>query len=395
MEATNERPAGRLPRARGMALAMVLVAVSTAALLGYTLLATAAVESKVSGNNLRIVQMQYLAESGLNLAAYYVQHPDRSPVMLVKGTSGDWHYGGESGIALAGLPGTFDIAVANPVAKTFSVVATARLNGQTRQATATFRIVRSLPVERALYVRGNMLLYSGLQVTAGGMTDDGTLVLALLGQVNGPIVARAAILPLGGTATISNDAWLGNVRPSEITMYASLPSYQYQGKTYTAKKVQGSISNTTLLDPDTAANPANVWYIDSSNRTFSGNVTLAGTLATKGSRSVKIAGNLTITPKPGMPGLLVGDDVIFSGDSHTLTVNGIAHIAGQVTGPALSASDRFVVNGALYLDQSASPVAALFHGPIQVTLVPENAKVVDFAPTLETNTALQVLSWND
>ena len=64
---------------RGMALVIVTIVVGVAALMGYALLGSAALESQVSSNSTTLAQAECLAESGINLAMLYLQSPSKAP----------------------------------------------------------------------------------------------------------------------------------------------------------------------------------------------------------------------------------------------------------------------------------------------------------------------------
>src|SRR5687767_14267711 len=101
----RQSPRGRRGR-RGIALMMVVAVVALASLLGYTMLATATMQSRASGNQTKLVSADYLAESGLNIAMYYLQKPENAPTL----NAGVYWGGMNSSYTLPnGMPSTLNV----------------------------------------------------------------------------------------------------------------------------------------------------------------------------------------------------------------------------------------------------------------------------------------------
>ena len=66
-------------RRRGVALVLVVAAVALTAVFAYAMLSGAMVQSRTSGNTSRYQAADSLAESGINLAMYYLQNPTQAP----------------------------------------------------------------------------------------------------------------------------------------------------------------------------------------------------------------------------------------------------------------------------------------------------------------------------
>src|SRR5688572_27914853 len=97
-------PAGarapRRPRARGVELMLVMKSLVVAGILAYSILASAALEAQSAANMRAAVQAESMAESGVSVAMHYLLQPQESPVALVEGLAGDWHYPGQANVAL-------------------------------------------------------------------------------------------------------------------------------------------------------------------------------------------------------------------------------------------------------------------------------------------------------
>src|SRR5207248_7282852 len=76
----------------GIAMILVISAIAIAAVLGFALLSTATLHTRTSGNSLRIGSADYLAESGVNLALYYIPYPSQAPSL-----NGNAYWGGTGG----------------------------------------------------------------------------------------------------------------------------------------------------------------------------------------------------------------------------------------------------------------------------------------------------------
>src|SRR5439155_24448945 len=58
-----------------MALLLVVAVVALASTLGFVMLCSATLSNRAGGNQQRLIANDYLGESGINLALYYLQHP--------------------------------------------------------------------------------------------------------------------------------------------------------------------------------------------------------------------------------------------------------------------------------------------------------------------------------
>jgi len=65
------------PPRRGVALMLVMGVIVVAAVLGYAMLSHASLTQQVSANSTQTVAAQGMAESGVNLAIYYLQNPEK------------------------------------------------------------------------------------------------------------------------------------------------------------------------------------------------------------------------------------------------------------------------------------------------------------------------------
>jgi hypothetical protein len=75
----------RHDRGARIALLMVVAVIAIASVLGYVMLSTASLQNHAGANQVKVLSADYLAESGLNIAMYYLQYPDRAPARNADG----------------------------------------------------------------------------------------------------------------------------------------------------------------------------------------------------------------------------------------------------------------------------------------------------------------------
>ena len=103
---------------------MVIAVVAVASMLGYVMLAGATLQSRASSNQNKRASADYLAESGLNIAMYYLQKPENAPSLNASG-----YWAGMSGSYMLpnGMSSTLEVAVTRDASDqwTYEVVSTA------------------------------------------------------------------------------------------------------------------------------------------------------------------------------------------------------------------------------------------------------------------------------
>jgi hypothetical protein len=156
---------------RGIAMMLVMMAVATIGVMAYALCAAARMRSQIASSASIRSQGEHLAESGLNLAVYYLQNPKSSPVALAYGASGNVHYPGESPLVIDGLPGRVDVTVTNPANGSFVVTSVATYEGNVTTATATLNVTKSKKFDYAAVLTGNPTLNNKVSIIGGAITD--------------------------------------------------------------------------------------------------------------------------------------------------------------------------------------------------------------------------------
>jgi hypothetical protein len=135
---------------RGIAYLLVMIAVAAAAVMGWAMLSVSSLRAQVDVNALDGVEADGLAESGANLAIYYLRFPDRSPIDPVVGAAGNAHYPGQASIALfPDSAGTVSVTVANPRANEFRIVSESHVPARQGGAIVTHTVVVTATLDRA------------------------------------------------------------------------------------------------------------------------------------------------------------------------------------------------------------------------------------------------------
>lgn len=368
--------------ARGIALVMVMVLVAAASIMTYAVLASTSVRAQVSASAQDRLQRQYLADSGLNLALYYLQNPSASPVALTYGEYGNVHYPGENAISFDGVPGTISVSVTNPANGVFSVTSVGTVNGESSTSRATIDITKFKTFTYAANLRGANTLNSKVSIS-GGVITDGNLTRNSA-SLSGAIVAANGA-NLGGTNIGSTQL----TYPASITHY--VPYYFYNGKRYRAARLGTNVGGL-IYDLDVVNNPCNVWYADRNVKFLLGTV-VPGTIIADDSSKLTIQASVTITPVSGMPALIAGDDVEFNGNGRTLQCNGLTYVGGRISGAGSNSTCQFNVSGAFVAAYDGWPFKSDYEGFVNLQYNASRAGAKALFDEIEPITALNVQSW--
>jgi Tfp pilus assembly protein PilX len=387
------------PRRRGAALMIVMVVIAVATVLGFAMVSASSLQSQTAGNLKYASTAEYLAESGAQLALYYLQNPTLSPVARPNG-----YYPGQAGVTFgAAVKGSADVTVTyDAAAKQYTITSVGRASTNnegvniSKTVTATAGLVTKYTQTTAMTVANNLTLYGSTSVT-GNIDTNGTFAIpALTGAMaRGTVRYRTtATTPIGtftGTKVPLSAGETVSV-PSLATIRDYTGTYTYQGQTYTAKKLTAaSYSSTTMPSAaDAVTNPAGVYWTDQAITTFGGGVNFNGTLViTNGKLVLSGLGN-TFTPKVGFPAAVVSGNVEVSTGTTSATFNGLVWTGGFLkTG---TVGSNVTINGA-YLSAGSTPIDPLYKGFLTITYDAAKVAVPDFSTTNATTIGVRVASW--
>jgi len=410
-----------LSRPRGVALMMVVAVIALASILGYVMLQTASLQNHAGTNQIKLLSADYLAESGLNIAMYYLQYPLQAPA---RNADGYWSGMNADYTLPNGCPATLIVSVTpamdnsappKPVPWTYEVAASASVG---TAAEPTHRVTRTTGAR--VYVRNEYAMRPGAVVANNNITFYGPITtngdvygskqVAIKGggavepQIKGRGYANPGLLisgyipPRDGYETIHNPVASSPIAPSNsnVNLYKT---YAVDGQQYNAGLIQSVTNILTgllgLLFPQpTPENPAGIIYKDATVTplVLEDNQTINGTLIVEGNLQVK-GTNITINPQPGFPALIVTGNLEIFQSGKNLTANGITYIGGQLKSnnnllpaPPLEMASTFVVNGGLIFGSTTvSPIPSTYN--VRTTLNYNPTRAV--APELTSSAALR------
>jgi len=386
---------------RGFALVIVLAVIALAAVLGYAMLTTASLSAQIDTNTSGITSSETLAESGVELAAFYLQHPQNAPVL---NTDGYW--AGGINISLGGTLKIDSVTVTRTAPNKFTVTSTASggITSSSRTIKARLYVESSYIVKNAIACNGDFdLSRAAVTVTAANASlsktirVDGTLQVAssLLGtivQAVSSTLSTVVAVPTYPPAAVPLCAELNN--------YDSLPAYTYNGSTYMADELTVD-PGATLLTSNLALNPANVWY-STTSRKINSTTTINGTLILRGdSTDLEVKGTLRIRPISGMPALMTARELKLSQSTSLLDAEGLVWVGKEINSAdgvlniltGLFAKPTIQIQGALMLAHAGSAMGSGFRGNLKVTFTPDNLNLPNLTTVGQTPTSVKVLSW--
>ena len=383
----------------GFALVVVLAIIALAAVLGYALLSAVSLSSQIDRNASSVNSSDTLAESGVELAMYYLQHPDKATSV---NSSGFW--AGGTNISLGDGLKLDRVTVQQTAPYTYSISSTAT-SGASRTINATVYVESKYEVKHALASN------AGLDLSRATVTLTGTVLpvsIRVDGTLNLLSSLLATILSLGSNQTgwVVPPTYPVHAVPSrsELTLLNSMPYYTYNGKLCTADELT-SHSLNALKSPDLVRNPANVWYTKNSINAGGTNI-FDGTLVVMGDSSdMRVQGNLKITPKAGMPGLIASRELDLHADTSVLQVEGLVWVGRRIVSSGGSLllgvlfKPKMQVNGALMIagrgddDADLNDATSNFRGTLAIIFTPDNLNLPDLSTVGQTPTKVRLLSW--
>jgi len=366
---------------RGVAIVIVLVMVALATIMAAALLSSQSTMVQASDNGLRAAQADALAESGIQLASYYLQNPSAAPVLNSSG-----FYPGQTGVSLGSAAGgTVDITVTKVDNTTFDISAkshygTTSASPMTRSLGARAAVQYAYTPADASAVNGSFTASSNTSIV-GNIRASGTVTLSLGSKVTGTITAPSVVGSLlnfvGSILSPPNGSGGSNPVTTTIQDYKT---YTYNGKKYKAQDLK---VDAGTLGPS-KGNPLGVFFKDG-DTTISKPLTVNGTVLVRNGKlilksSSTTAISLTVNPPTGMPGLIVNSDVRFSGTKGTtLTVNGLTWIGGVITNSGTTSNNKISLNGSAQFAGS-NAVTSSYVGSVSIYYDKNKATAAGFLP---------------
>ena len=367
----------RIIRRRGIALLLVVVVLALAAVLGFAMLSSASIRHAASGNTLKAASAEGLAESGIELACYYLVNPQNAAPSV---PAGSFWSGGNNITLGAGVPGSIDVAVTQLSANKYKIVSTGKAENSIRRTmTAEVLVDGGFQVNHGAAFSGNALLTLNSKIY-GDVQVKG--LLTNLGLIDGIVFSN--LLP-GGTGLVGSilglDASPTTHLPSPSAL-RSFATYSYDGNTYSAVEITAVPAGTTL--GPTAANPAGV-YICRQPLYLYNNSRINGTLVLESGATLNISGSGTeIKAADGFPALIAKSDVFIRGPgtSRNLKIDGLAWIGGSIKQSGLLLGTNMIeIDGAVLFGNGGS-MDALYLSHFRVNYKPDRFRGVNLSATV-------------
>jgi Tfp pilus assembly protein PilX len=415
------RPAAfrRLPPRRGVALVVVLAVVAIASVLGYVMLSTASMQNRAGSNHARRISADYLAESGINIAMYYLQYPDRAPAR-----NADGYWGGSSADYTLpnGYPSNLVISVTRDASDpwTYEVIAVGTVGVESESSSSITRTAGA-----RVYVRNEYVMKPGAMVAnnsftiAGPVTSNGDVYsakhLAMKVGTSTPVVNGAGYAPTAMPQGVGWSQPRDGYRPlsnsgtppiaptnSEINLYKTYTLHEQPHDAELLGAITSLLENLLgilHLQP-TESNPGGVIYKDARSGgafVLGDNVHIDGTLVVEGDLQIKGA-NIVITPKPGFPALIVTGNVEIFQNGKSLTANGATYIGNQLksngtpTLPALT-STMTVNGGLIFGTPSGAPIASGYNVKTVLNFNAAKAKAPELSTSLRSPKGVSIVRW--
>ena len=341
-----------------MALLLVVAVLAVAAALGWVMLSGTVLQNRAGANQLRLSTADYLAESGLNLALYYLQHSDRAPSLNASG-----YWGGTGGdIAIAsGVAGTVNVTVTQDATDPWSyeIVSVAKAGNYadtkiTKTTGARVYVRNEYQITKAAAFNNDVKVMNYMTVIGDVWSSKQLSINTAFpaGSIQGVGYCKTPAgtgLPTGGFKGVPAAGWPGPSGTNDLNMYST---YSISDVTYSCDTTAATSLSSITFNP-TASNPAGVIYKDASSGalTLGANTVINGTLVVKGNLTINGPG-IVITAQPNFPALIVTGTLTLNQSNNSLTVNGVCYVGNTIkssgSAPPLPAnSTTFAVNGAL------------------------------------------------
>lgn len=353
---------------------LVLFVLALTAVLGAAMLSSSALQSDVSATTLKSAEADALAESGVQIAEYYLLNPGSQP--------STWPSLGFAPSQLANGSVNVSVGGTNPYTITSTATDSTDATGAiSRVITSTVKITSEYEINAAITSNSALRLSNKVSLTANA-------------QATSDVICTNFVT--GGTSyTIDSNAATGGPTASQVNLYQTYTLAS--GQTGTAQVINGNqtISSLASLPAPAANNPGNVYYVVgnvtcqlTSPATFNGTLVVAGNV-TLGTNSK----TPTITPVMGLPALIITGKFICNSGATGLTANGVVFIGGGIS-TSTNTTVTLLINGALLIDTNG--ISAGYDGYVDVNYnLASPGAVPALSLTNQTPVSATVTAWSE
>jgi hypothetical protein len=364
---------------------LVLSVVAVATLIGLAMLSTSTLQAQAAGNFEKAATADYLAESAIQTASYYLQR-DMARIPASWANTSGYKIKAQN-VTVSGVTGSFDVsAVATAITDEYQITAIGRSDGTTpvtRTATAKVRVVRATPT------------------FASGFGSPITTILGRNYFNGGPVLFSSSILGSGilngGSRSYSSSDFVVPSLLNQISYYGG----NIVSGTYTMPN--GNVGTPQILASGTLASPASLTALATNPGKvfyYSGNITITGagvyngTLIARGNIDLRppLGSAVTINRVSGFPAIITDGLLSVNSKSLNVNINGVAWL-GLGTSWSLigSTSSNVRINGAL-LTPAVTLAAAV--GTLTVNYTPANNDVLNLTPNIvQPAVGLKLVNW--
>jgi len=393
------------PHRSGVALIMVIAMMGLCACLGYAMLYGASTDAQAADNAVMTAQADVLAESGVNLAMYYLRFPAKAPANFLTSmdtyTASNIRFGSDATgytdlTVVRDVPGGWEFTISSTGVSQDGPL---RIS-QTIKSTVTCKT--EFQPRFAVSAQGNTVI-RGPSMFITGNTASGALgpvqVKGTFGVSGNPTLQPATNVFALALSTVftATPKVVGfqNTAPTWAQLKTYGPQYTYDGQTYNAEILSAAL-NANPPAANIVTNPLKVYYCDSDLTVFASTnnqaqaITIDGTLVVNG--RLIIARNLPTSagaktlriesPVDGAPALVVKNDLAVLWRTRSVSINGLVWIGEGITGDlANNASTSITISGAMLTPQW--PATRTFAGTTTISYNATRLNIPDFSA--ETN----------
>jgi hypothetical protein len=375
---------------RGLATMMVLVIIALASLIGMAMLASASLQESIASNTARGVAADYIAESAVQTASFYLQNPAKMPAAW-KLQAGYALY--VRGATISGVTGSFDAdaTLSSTVPDQYLIHAVGYSGGATnasRTETSTIQLVRAQPTYAAVFGAGTTTIQKGYTFNNAQVLTSGTISLQngstiSMGIDSTPASSDFAVPTTGG-----------------INYYGGpLGTYTMSDGTIGHPLVVAGGTVTSLPNPDPLGiNPGHVVYsLLPLTLTSSGAINFNGTLVVRGNAFTasplgSASTQVQITPITGFPAVVTEQKLIIGGKNVGLKLNGAVWAGTGISwSGATTAGSTLIINGALLLPGGATLGSPVVSGSATINYTP--VTVSNMTTAAQPIIGIKIASW--
>jgi len=392
-------------RRRGYALFLVLGMVAVASILGLSFALKTAPAVPVAANRVALLQAQYLAGSGVAVAARFLLHPPSSI-----GACSFWTGTGSGGISIDGSSNSCVISVVKSAidGRIYTVTSTATIVDAQGVARSKRTVTADLVVppadqhcvQRAYRASTSQTLPSMLSFY-GDMFVNGNISSSAWSQ---SVVAASGTVSWGATSTYGPPSSIlqsqqpkvmPTISPSDYSSYTIDGTAYYTGATYSSQDLTSG-SSPTNGGVITSSNPGGILIstngsAGSRQLRLRDSVTFQGTLVVDGSLELK-GDNVVLTAVSGYPAVVVSKDFLVTSDNPHMTINGAVLVGGTMRKSGGNKTSFITINGPLITNTGVDVAAS---GSTMTVLWTSGASTFYNFPAITDRQPYTIMRWSE